>query len=97
MANRTIRTPEKDRRFLERLSRGASVAAAAKAAGYGRQQLYEWREADPELGAAWQAGALYKENHRAAVVLRLCNWSSPDSNPPASPPLSPPPTSHLSH
>jgi hypothetical protein len=26
---------------------------AAKAAGYGRQRLYEWREADPELAAAW--------------------------------------------
>jgi hypothetical protein len=40
MASRTIRTPEKDAKFPERLSRGASVAAAAKAAGYGRQRLY---------------------------------------------------------
>jgi hypothetical protein len=29
------------------------MAAAAKAAGYSRQRLYEWRQADPELAAAW--------------------------------------------
>jgi Bacteriophage Sf6, terminase small subunit-like len=53
MANRTRRTAERDLKFLESLSQGASVAAAAKDAGYGRQHLYEWREADPELAAAW--------------------------------------------
>jgi hypothetical protein len=47
------RTPEKDAKFVEMLASGASVAAAAKAAGYGRQRLYECREADPELAAAW--------------------------------------------
>jgi hypothetical protein len=53
VANRTRRTPEKDLKFIECLAEGASVAAAAKAAGYGRQRLYEWREADPQLAAVW--------------------------------------------
>jgi hypothetical protein len=53
MANGTRRTPEKDAGFLERLSRGASVSAAAKGAGYARRSLYRWRAADAELAAAW--------------------------------------------
>jgi hypothetical protein len=53
MANGTTRTPEKDAKFLERLSRGASVSAAAKGAGYARRSLYRWRAADAELAAAW--------------------------------------------
>jgi hypothetical protein len=54
MANGTTRTPEKDAQFLERLSRGASVGAAA-GAGYARRSLYRWRAADAELAAAWES------------------------------------------
>jgi transposase-like protein len=53
MANRTNRTPEKDAKFFEFLSQGASVTAAARAAGYTRSRVYEWRKADAEFAAAW--------------------------------------------
>src|SRR6266545_4396474 len=53
MANRTNRTPEKDAKFFEFLSQGASVTAAARAAGYTRSRVYERRKADAEFAAAW--------------------------------------------
>jgi hypothetical protein len=53
MASRTTRTPKKDRKFLEFLSQGASVSAAARASGYTRSRLYEWRRADPAFASAW--------------------------------------------
>jgi hypothetical protein len=53
MANRTNRTPEKDAKFLEFLSQGATVTAAARAAGYTRSRVYERRKADAEFAAAW--------------------------------------------
>jgi hypothetical protein len=52
MANRTTRTPEKDAKFLEALNQGASIAAAARLAGYGRRSIYEWRAQDAEFAAA---------------------------------------------
>lgn len=55
MANRPKRTPIKDEKFFEALRGGASVAAAAAAAGYKRRTLYEWREADDEFRAEWEA------------------------------------------
>jgi hypothetical protein len=53
MANRTTRTPEKDAKFLDALTNGASISCAAKAAGYGRASVYEWRSADADFAAAW--------------------------------------------
>src|SRR6266540_5668259 len=55
MANGTTRTPKKDAKFLEILSQGATVGAAAGGAGYARRSLYRWREADAELAAAWES------------------------------------------
>jgi hypothetical protein len=50
---RTKRTDEKRVKFLARLAEGASVHAAATAAGIGRSTAYEWREAEPEFSKAW--------------------------------------------
>jgi hypothetical protein len=49
----SVRTPERDQRFLNALSDGASVKAACDAAGYGRRTAYDWRERDPAFRAAW--------------------------------------------
>ena len=54
MANRTTRTPEKDEAFVEALRLGASIAKAARAAGYSRASIYEWRQADEAFRAAWE-------------------------------------------
>lgn len=40
-------------KFLERLSEGATVTDAAKAAGVGRATTYRYRDSDPEFDAAW--------------------------------------------
>ena len=57
----TIKT-EQDRpertsrdRFLSALAEGLSVAAAAGAAGAGRQTVYDWRKRDAVFAAAWDA------------------------------------------
>lgn len=55
MANRTKRTQEKDARFFNGLRAGLSVTAAAAQAPYKRRTLYEWREADDEFRAEWDA------------------------------------------
>jgi hypothetical protein len=57
MANRTIRTPEKEKRFLNSLRKYGNVSKAARAAGVGRRTAYEWREEDKAFAAAWD-GAL---------------------------------------
>ena len=46
MANRTKRTPKKDEKLLAHLAAAADVTASAKAAGYSRRSVYEWREYD---------------------------------------------------
>ena len=48
------RTPEKDEAFVEALRLGASIAKAARAAGYSRASIYEWRQADEAFRAAWE-------------------------------------------
>lgn len=53
MANRTIRTPEKEAAFLEALTKGLSITAAAKDAGVGRRTAYEWREEDEAFRQIW--------------------------------------------
>jgi hypothetical protein len=53
MANRTKRIDQKRAKFLARLVEGASIHAAATAAGIGRTTAYEWRDAEPEFAAAW--------------------------------------------
>jgi hypothetical protein len=50
---RTIRTLKKRKKFLQAMSAGASVAAAALAAGMSRRAAYEWREAEPDFAADW--------------------------------------------
>jgi hypothetical protein len=53
MANGTTGTAEKDAKFLELLSQGATVGAAARGAGYARRSLYRWRKARADFAAAW--------------------------------------------
>lgn len=43
MANRPIRTPEKDARFLDALAAGLPVGEACRAVGYGRRTVYDTR------------------------------------------------------
>lgn len=53
MANRTIRTPKKEAAFLEALTKGLSITAAAKDADIGRRTAYEWRDDDDLFRQAW--------------------------------------------
>ncbi len=53
MANRTTRTPKKDEAFLAELAQTGNVGAAARQAGYGRTQLYQWRQAEAAFAEAW--------------------------------------------
>jgi hypothetical protein len=53
MANGTTGTAQKDAKFLELLSQGATVGAAARGAGYARRSLYRWRKARADFAAAW--------------------------------------------
>jgi hypothetical protein len=53
MTRPTKRTPEKDAAFFNALSEGASVTGAAKAAGYARACVYEYRNADEPFARAW--------------------------------------------
>lgn len=55
MANRTKRTPEKKRVFLEALGNTANVTRACKVARFGRTAVYGWRAADQEFARAWDA------------------------------------------
>jgi hypothetical protein len=69
----TQRTPERDKKFLDKLAAGYSVAAAAREAGYGRQHSYDHRKLDPDFAARWdeavEAGTdlIEDEMHRRAV------------------------------
>lgn len=53
--DRTIRTPKKEAAFLEELSQGNSVAQACRAAEIGRTTAYDWRNADEDFAARWDA------------------------------------------
>jgi hypothetical protein len=54
MANRTMRTPERDNTFFEEFGRTANVSAAAILAGYSRTSVYEYRRDDPEFAKRWE-------------------------------------------
>jgi hypothetical protein len=66
-------TPERRAAFLEALSRGQTVSAAARAIGSSRQYLYEIRADDEDFASAWDAAAesgvdvLEDEAYRRAV------------------------------
>lgn len=52
---RTNRTPKKRAAFLSELAERGNVTDAARAAGIPRRSAYEWRGADPDFAAAWDA------------------------------------------
>lgn len=74
MANRTKRTPEKRKKFLETLRRTGNVSRACRAGSVGRRTAYEWREADVAFAAAWEEAVeegldgLEEEARRRAVT-----------------------------
>lgn len=76
MANRTKLTPEKKEQFLDVLSDGSSVTAAAKAIGISRTCVYEHRVEDKAFASAWddavEAGTDALEDE---AVLRAKNSS----------------------
>ena len=73
MANRSARTPEKEREFLDALAAGLSVTKSSKACGIGRRTVYSWRSADEEFSTAWESAyeqgsdALEDEAYHRAV------------------------------
>lgn len=46
MANRSKRTPKRDKAILDMLGQGQSILAACQAAGIVRSTYYEWRDED---------------------------------------------------
>lgn len=55
MANKTIRTPKKREAFLAVLREGYSVHRACQAAKMSRNAAYQWRGADEQFAADWDA------------------------------------------
>lgn len=56
MANRTKRTQERRKRFLEALDRvRGNVSDACGVAGIGRQTAYDWRKEDELFRSEWDA------------------------------------------
>jgi hypothetical protein len=55
VANLTTLTPIKREKFLKALAAGASVAKAAKAAGWSRQSAYLYRRENEEFAEEWDA------------------------------------------
>jgi hypothetical protein len=54
VANRTIRTPQRARKFVKTLRMtGGNVSRACAAINIGRSTAYEWRDQDAEFAAAW--------------------------------------------
>lgn len=51
----TVRTAERDKRFFKSLSKYGGISKAAKAAGYSRASVYEWREKDEAFAEAWKS------------------------------------------
>ena len=63
MANRTIRTPEKEQLVLRELRTSGHVAKACSRAKIGKTTWYDWKDDDPELQAAHtEAMAIGREN-----------------------------------
>jgi hypothetical protein len=52
MANRTKRTPQREKDIIAQLLQGRSILAACHAAKIGRSTYYEWRDDSPEFAAA---------------------------------------------
>jgi hypothetical protein len=52
LANRTIRTPEKEAKLLDALRERPVLTSALKRARIGRRTYYEWRDADPLFAQA---------------------------------------------
>ncbi len=50
----TRRHKKKQKAFLNALSSGMNITAAAKVAGYHRRTVYRWRDEDPEFAAEWE-------------------------------------------
>lgn len=51
---RTIRTPENEQAFLDRLAECGSAMEAAKKAKISRNALYQWKAEDPEFADKWE-------------------------------------------
>lgn len=68
------RTPVREKRFLAALARGVSVGGAASEAGLSRSTAYDWRAADADFAARWDAAleegtdALEDEARRRALL-----------------------------
>ena len=68
----TIRTPEKEAKFLEALADTCNVREACKAAGIARNSAYLWRRDEPDFRKKWEeavevgADALEEEAVRRA-------------------------------
>ena len=69
---RSVRTPEKRKRFFDGFRKAGTVTGACKAAGISRSIAYEWRDKDPAFAEEWQTvedestDALEKEAYRRA-------------------------------
>lgn len=73
---RTVRTPEKEQAFLDALATGLSIAGAARAAGLGRQTVYDWRNADSDFAARWDSAIEEGTDHLEDVAIRRAEESS---------------------
>ncbi len=52
---RTNRTPKKQQAFLDALTLHGNVKEACEASGLPRRSVYDWRDADADFAAAWDA------------------------------------------
>jgi hypothetical protein len=53
VSKKTIKTPERDAKFLAAIAKGATVSDACAIAGYSRPVVYVYRNEDPKFAAAW--------------------------------------------
>jgi len=53
MSNRTKKTPQKTKKFLDSIRSGNSVTTAAKQLNIRRQTAYTWRDEDDEFRQQW--------------------------------------------
>lgn len=77
MANLTILTAEKIRKFLDTLRESANVSEAAKSIGVSRQAVYELRQKDTEFRSDWDdalaealdnlEGEIYRRAHKGVT------------------------------
>jgi transposase-like protein len=76
MANRTIRTVENRRRFLELVGETGNVRDACRALDLHRTTVYDWRREDADFAAAWdEAIALGTEGMEDEARNRAINGS----------------------